>query len=167
MMSWLCAPRLVLPDRRSALTGQDERAQSEQRGGSLLHPDRRAGAGHAGGSGRVLLQVADRVAQDEGESGGEGAGEYGCLFLCSLSQQRGDKDHKVSLIIGRIMAGKRLMLPWKPALTRLGDDFGTFVPRLSYFLFSLCWDCLNPLNAVCIKFDTWTFGDRYLINVMQ
>lgn len=87
-MLWLCAPRLVVPDPRSALTGQDERAQSEQRGGSFLHPDWRAGAGHAGGSGRVLLQVADRVTQDEGESGSEDAGEYGCLFLCLLSHHK-------------------------------------------------------------------------------
>lgn len=50
------------------ITGQDERTQSEQRGGSVLHPDWWAGAGHARGSGRVLLQVADRVEEDEGES---------------------------------------------------------------------------------------------------
>lgn len=50
------------------LTGQDERAQSEQRGGRVLYSDWRAGAGHARGSGRVLLQVPDRVKKDEGES---------------------------------------------------------------------------------------------------
>lgn len=51
------------------LTGQDERAQSEQRGRRLLHPDWWAGPGHAGGAGRVLLQVSHRVQKDEGESG--------------------------------------------------------------------------------------------------
>lgn len=66
-MSQLPAPQLVAPDPRCALTGQDECAQSEQRGWSLLHPDWRTGAGHAGGSSRVLLQVATGVAENEGE----------------------------------------------------------------------------------------------------
>lgn len=60
-------PLLVAPDPRSTLTGQDERTQPEQCGWSLLHPDWRTGAGHVGGSGRVLLQVATGVAEDEGE----------------------------------------------------------------------------------------------------
>lgn len=50
---------------RSATTGQDKRTQSEQRGGGVLHPDRRAGARHAGGPGGVLLQVAHRVEENE------------------------------------------------------------------------------------------------------
>lgn len=66
-MSQLSAPLLVAPDPRSALTGQDERTQSEQRGWSFLHPDWRTGAGHAGSSGRVLLQVATGVTENEGE----------------------------------------------------------------------------------------------------
>lgn len=115
------------------LTGQDERAQSEQRGGSLLHPDRRAGAGHAGGSGRVLLQVADRVAQDEGESGGEGAGEYRCLFLINIYIQR-----SLSLLdYWSNYGGKKTQAPLKPAMTCLGGDLDTFVQRFSYLLFSL------------------------------
>lgn len=51
----------------SALTGQDQRAQSEQRGGSVLHPDRWAGVSHARGSGGVLLQVPNWVEKNEGE----------------------------------------------------------------------------------------------------
>lgn len=61
------ATLLVVPDPRCALTGQDERTQSEQRGRSLLHPDWRTGLGHAGCIGRVLLQVAAGVAENEGE----------------------------------------------------------------------------------------------------
>lgn len=67
MMSQLPAPRLVASDPRCALTGQDKCAQSEQRGWSLLHPDWRTGAGYAGGSGRVLLQVTTGVTENESE----------------------------------------------------------------------------------------------------
>lgn len=52
---------------RSAPTGQDKRAQSEQCGGGVLHPDRRAGARYAGGPGGVLLQVTHRVEENEGK----------------------------------------------------------------------------------------------------
>lgn len=55
----LCPPLLLPP-------GQDERSEPQQCGGSLLHPDRRPGPGHAGGAGGVLLQVPDRVAPNEG-----------------------------------------------------------------------------------------------------
>nr|XP_049597674.1 glutamate receptor 1 isoform X2 [Syngnathus scovelli] len=48
------------------LQGQDERAEPEQRGGHLLHPDRWPGRGHDGSPARLLLQIAARVAQDEG-----------------------------------------------------------------------------------------------------
>lgn len=51
---------------RSAPTGQDERAQFEQCGRGVLHPDRGAGARHAGGPGGVLLQVTHRVQENEG-----------------------------------------------------------------------------------------------------
>lgn len=46
--------------------GQDQRAEPQQCGGSLLHPDWWPGPGHAGGASGVLLQVADRVAPNEG-----------------------------------------------------------------------------------------------------
>lgn len=67
MMSPPPVPPLVAFDPQYALTGQDKCAQSEQRCWSLLHPDWRTGAGHAGGSGRVLLQVATGVTENEGE----------------------------------------------------------------------------------------------------
>lgn len=51
----------------SPLTGQDKRAEPEQRGGNLLHSDWRPGRGHVGGAAGLLLQVATGVAQDEGE----------------------------------------------------------------------------------------------------
>ena len=46
--------------------GQDQRSEPQQCGWGVLHPDWRAGAGHARGLGRVLLQVQDRVEEDEG-----------------------------------------------------------------------------------------------------
>lgn len=51
---------------KTPLPGQDQRAEPQQCGGSLLHPDWWPGPGHAGGASGVLLQVADRVAPNEG-----------------------------------------------------------------------------------------------------